>query len=60
MPLFRKQPYIMRLETERRKTVTGDRTFRNFVQFDFGQANRPRGGKACSILTKEDFMAKQQ
>jgi hypothetical protein len=33
-----------------------DDAFRNFVQFDFGQA----GSKACSILIKEDFMAKQQ
>ena len=57
LPLFRKQPYTMRLETGRRKaaTATGmeDGAFRNFVQFDFGQANRPRGGKACSILIKE-------
>ena len=34
-----------------------DGAYRNFVQFDFGQANRPRGGKACTILTKEDIMA---
>ena len=33
-----------------------DDAFRNFVQFDFGQA----AVMACSILTKEDIMAKQQ
>ena len=39
-PLFRKLPWIVQVQMERLKTATamGDRIYRNFVQFDFGQA----------------------